>query len=81
MNKGIQKMDSDNSQPASLQEIQMLVDKSSDRFDWYSQRMINYLDANRVKYPSYNTHSSSDDVTPTRRGYNTRLYLGGDEYC
>lgn len=76
MNKGVEKMNSDNSQPAQLDELQMLVDKASDRFDWYSQRLINYLMANQQKYPSYNLIRALDDVPPTVRGYRSRVFLG-----
>lgn len=81
MNKGVSRQNSDNSQPSSLREIEMLMDRASDRFDWYSQRMIDYLCANSEKYPAYKDNQDSDDVKPTSRGYRSRLFLGDDEGC
>jgi hypothetical protein len=76
MNKGVSKMSSTNSQPVSLEEIKTLVDRASNNFDWYSQRIIFYLNANTGLYPEYLVVKTMDDVAPTSRGYSSKIYLG-----
>jgi hypothetical protein len=76
MNKGIEKMFSDNAQPANMEELSSLIDRASDRFDWYCQRTIFYLNANTQLYPAYLVVRTLDDVAPTVRGYRSRLYVG-----
>lgn len=76
MNKGIEKMFSDNAQGANMDDISSLKDWASDRFDWYCQRAIYYLNANQSLFPAYNRVQTMDDVAPTVRGYRSRLYLG-----
>jgi hypothetical protein len=80
MNKGVSQQSSENSSPASLEDLQFLADKESSNFDWYSQRLIDYLCANRVLYPAYNMETDSDDTPPTKRGFTSRLYLGRSKF-
>jgi hypothetical protein len=76
MNKGIQKQDSDNSKPVSEAEVDKLKDWASNRFDWYAQRLVYYLNANTTLYPQYLVVKTLDDVAPSTRGYRAKLYIG-----
>lgn len=75
-NKGIQKASSDNSESASLSELQALQDKASKSFDWYNQRLMEYLWVNQQLYPAYAQTKSADDRPPSTRGYRSSIYLG-----
>jgi hypothetical protein len=76
MNKGVSKMSSETSQTVSLEEVKTLVDRASNNFDWYSQRIIFYLNANTGLYPQYLQVKTMDDVSPTSRGYKSKMYIG-----
>lgn len=73
--KGIEKMNSDNSQPAGRDELEMLADMANSKFGYYSERLIKYLIFNQSKYPNYNRIDSPDDVLPKRNGYRSRIAL------
>lgn len=75
-NKGVQVQSADNSQAASMSDLEVLADKAQQKADWYGQRLINYLIANAGLYPAYRLIRTYDDVPPTNRGYNSRIYLG-----
>lgn len=76
MNKGVEKMSSDNSTPAPTGDLDKLKDWASDKFDWYAQRLVYFLNANQNLFPAYNQTQTMDDVAPTVRGYKSKLYIG-----
>lgn len=76
MNKGVEKMSSDNAQPAPTGDLDKLRDWAADKFDWYAQRLVYFLNANQNLFPAYNIVQSMDDVAPTVRGYRSKLYIG-----
>ena len=76
MNKGVQKMSSDNAQPASAEEMQMLMNDASHNFDFYANQLVFYLQGNTQLYPQYQVVKTIDDVAPSVRGYKSRLYIG-----
>jgi len=84
--KGIEKMSSDNSQPAGKDELEMLADKAESKYGFYADRLIRYLTANQSKYPAYfNGIQNIDDKFPRRTGYRSRIALGNarsnNDYC
>lgn len=85
MNKGVEKMNSDNSQPANISELESLASEASDNFDMYAERLIFYLQGNQAKFPQYQVVRTLDDRAPSVRGYRSRLYIGngreGAEVC
>lgn len=76
MNKGLSTQSSDNSNPASLAEVQSFTNHARSTADWYTQRIMNYLIANMTLYPTYQQEKTYDDVAPNSRGYKTGVYLG-----
>ncbi len=81
-NKGIEKMNSDNSEPASLEEVEKLADNAKFKFDTYSQRLINYLIANQALFPAYRNgnNSTCDDIHPSFNAYRSNIALGFADY-
>jgi len=78
MNKGIQIQNSDNSNPASDNQLQLLVDRAKNAADAYMQRTINYLIANAALYPTYMQYTSYDDVIPTQNGYRSSFMTSSE---
>jgi len=76
MNKGVSQQTSEFSNAPTLKELQFIADKEKSNFDFYSQRLINYLCANKTLYPTYNVETNIDDTKPSHTGFSSRLYLG-----
>lgn len=69
-NKGIQKQNSDNSQPADLTELSYMRDNVKDTCEFYATRIANYLCENSSLFPEY--RSGNEDVNA-----NTERYFNG----
>lgn len=73
MNKGVMVKNSDNSTPANLAEIDRLRDGFKNDAEWYTNRIVKYLQENANSYPLYdNPGDGVDTITP--QGYS---YSGG----
>jgi len=81
-NKGLQIQDSEQSQPASKTNVDFLVEKETNKAEWYRQRLIDYLCENSTDFPEYETPGTGVDVIrPTRNNYSTTFYLGNSNGC
>jgi hypothetical protein len=77
-NKGLQIQDSEQSSPSSTSRLDFLVEKETNKGDWYRQRLIDYLCENSSSYPEYtNPDSGVDVIHPSDNNYRTSIYLGG----
>lgn len=79
MNKGVQNQNSDNSLPTSLQELEFLMDKIRNDFEFYAQRLADYLLQHRMEYPEYISTTQLDELSPQYRQYRSNLVLEDDE--
>ena len=78
-NKGLQIQDSEQSAPASTSRLDFMVEKETNKGDWYRQRLIDYLCENSSSYPEYeNPDSGVDVIQPSDSNYRTSIYLGGN---
>lgn len=59
-NKGIYKPTSENAETPETTEIDMLVKKSRNLAQYYTDRFISYMSFNQDTFPEYNTNSNSD---------------------
>jgi hypothetical protein len=75
-NKGVQTMNSDNSNPASLSELQALQSQARTNYDLYVERLIKYLIAYQNLFPAYRQMTALNDVSPQTTGFKSRLALG-----
>ena len=75
-NKGIQVANSDNSQPAAMDDLNKLSDKADIRAGFYGTRLIQYLNDNKTLFPSYKGNTN-DEVRPSRNAYTSRLRMVG----
>lgn len=77
MNKGVMKKSSDNSQPADLSEVNMLMDKFKNEAEWYAERITKYLMENSNDYPLFdNAGDGIDTISPNITNYTSGIYLG-----
>lgn len=59
-NKGVFKHSSENSTNVDRNEIDMLVKKSRNLAQYYTDRFITYMSFNNDSFPEYNSNSNSD---------------------
>lgn len=79
-NKGVMVRNSENSQPATLEEIQYTADMYKNNAEMYAQRTTNYLREHSSSYPSFfNGTITSDDITPNSNNYTSSIFL--DDNC
>ncbi len=77
MNKGLQVQSSEDSQPATKTSVDFLVEKETNKAQWYRQRLIEYLCENSILFTEYtNPDDGVDVIHPTDRNYSTNIYLG-----
>jgi len=77
-NKGLQIQDSEQSSPSSTSGVNFLVEKETNKGDWYRQRLIDYLCENSSSYPEYlNPDNGVDVIHPSNNNFRTTIYLGG----
>lgn len=77
--KGIERMSSTNSVPATLTEIESLAERSKYNAEFYGQRLIDFLFMHQNDYyPEYNNNQPNNaDIFPKRDTvYQSGLFLG-----
>lgn len=64
-NGGVFKLNSENSQSASVDEINTLVDRHREFAQFYTRRFIDYMNFNNSLFPEYN-QNQNEDMYPDR---------------
>lgn len=64
-NGGVFKLNSENSQSASVDEINTLVDRHREFAQFYTRRFIDYMNFNNNLFPEYN-QNANEDMYPDR---------------
>ena len=81
MNKSIVKRNSENSSPADLDELFAIADNFKNKAEFYTKRLIKFLEANEDTYPLFtNPGNDTDTLHPYREAYQTGLNLDYDSY-
>lgn len=62
-NGGVYKHSSENSESASKEEIDFLIDKERNIAEYYTRRFIDYMSFNQSSFPEYNSNTN-DDISP-----------------
>ena len=79
MNKSVVKRNSDNSDSPSTDELIQLSDKFREKAEFYTKRLIKYLEANCTSYPLYdNPGDACDTIYPYKTAYDTGMFLDDD---
>mgnify|MGYP003136645955 CR=1 FL=1 len=74
MNKDIVRKSSDNSSPASLEELNFLRETVRNTAEWYTERIIDYLCENSNLFPEYSTNTGAD-LDPKKTNYYSGMNL------
>lgn len=75
-NQGVVQQTGENTYVPSLKDMQYVIQNYENKANFYSNRLSDYLKANRKKYPEYCSVDSSADMHSNKDAYNTGLYLG-----
>lgn len=79
MNKSVVKRSSENSESPSPDELVQLSDKFREKAEFYTKRLIKFLEANATTYPLYdNPGDSCDTIYPYKTAYETGMFLDED---
>ena len=68
-NKGISIGLSENSSPASVDDMRYLRSIQQNRFEFYQHRMLDFIKNNQSDYPDYFSWSSTDGMKPIKAPY------------
>ena len=80
-NKGVMVRNSENSQPASLEEVQEMYDYWKNKAEWQAERATKFLreNASSSTYPDYYAQIvTGDDIIPNSTNFTSSLYLDDD---
>lgn len=75
-NQGVVQSTGENTYTPSLRDIQYVIQNYENKANFYSNRLSDYLKANRKKYPEYCSVDSSADMPSNKDAYKTGIYLG-----
>ena len=81
MNKSVVKKNSENSQSAELEELITVANNFKNKAEFYTKRLIKFLESNETIYPLYlNPGNDVDTLHPYREAYQTGMNLDFDNY-
>jgi len=69
LNSSISQISGDNATPIPKSEVDALISLERNNAQFYSERLIDYLQANVTLFPKYNTTGSSADMQPQYSAY------------
>lgn len=76
-NKNIVKKNSDNSSGIDYNELDQFMNLITDKAQYFTSRLINYLMQNQSSYPLYfNPGTGIDTIFPTPNAFDCGIYLG-----
>ena len=75
-NQGVVQQTGENTYVPSLKDMQYETQNYENKANFYSNRLSDYLRANRSKYPEYCSIDSCADMPSDSGAYKTGLYLG-----
>jgi hypothetical protein len=75
-NQGVVQQTGENTYAPSLKDLQYVIQNYENKANFYSNRLSDYLKANRSKYTEYCSIDSCADMPSNKNAYNTGIYLG-----
>lgn len=75
-NQGVVQQTDANAYVPSMKDIQYVIQNYENKANFYSNRLSDYLKANRSKFPEYCSVDSRADMPSNKDSYNTGIYLG-----
>ena len=80
-NKGVMVRNSENSQPATLEEIQFEINRWKQKAEWQAQRVTDFLCENNTTYPLYyNGNTTLDTIKPIKNNFTSSLFLDDENF-
>lgn len=82
-NKAVGVQNADNMNPASMDEVQMIMDRAKNKAEWYAQRLTLYLMQNQTTFPLFmsQTDVGIDTIYAKMNNYTNGMVIGGDGCC
>lgn len=82
-NKSVGVQNADNLVPASLGEIQAIMDRAKNKAEWYAERLTKYLLSNQTIFPLYLSQPNADidTIFAKRTNYTNGMVLGDSNCC
>lgn len=78
-NKGVQTQTSENSSPASIEDLITVADNYKYKAEWYTKRVSNFLYANSTTYPLFlNAGNAYDTIHSNNQIYQSGMMLDED---
>ena len=74
-NANVSTKNTDESAPIDMATSSRLMEMFKDKAEWYGERIVRYLCANRSVYPLYCVSNNSDDIKPSDTAYDCGIYL------
>ena len=75
-NQGVVQQTGTNTYVPSMKDIQYVIQNYENKANFYSNRLSDFLKANRKKYPEYCSVDSGADMPSNKDAYNTGIFLG-----
>lgn len=75
-NQGVVQQTDANTYVPSMKDIQYVIQNYENKANFYSNRLSDYLRANRSKYTEYCSVDSCADMPSNKDAYNTGIFLG-----
>ena len=76
MNKGVVVGETEQGRAASVGEMRYLRSIQQDRYEFYSQRMMDYIKNNPGDYPDYFNYTTTDGLKPSKENYFSGIHIG-----
>lgn len=82
-NKSIGVQNADNMNPASLDELQVIMDRAKNKAEWYAERISKFLLENSTTYPLYmnQTGIGIDTIFAKRNNFTSGMVVDGGGCC
>lgn len=74
-NKGVLMKSSENSEQATEEAFKRYKGNLDNFAEYYGQRLVDHLCANKSSYPEYSTNTASDSIHPEKNAYKTTFYI------
>jgi hypothetical protein len=79
-NKGVASKTTDQSSQPTMSDMYALMDRHTQRAEWYKNRCIKHLRQNVTQFPEYAKPGQGiDTIIPERTAYNCPIYLGDNK--
>ena len=82
-NKAVGVQNADNMNPASMDEILMIMDRAKNKAEWYAERLTKYLMQNQTTFPKYlnQPNAGIDTIYAKHNNYTSGMALGDSGCC